>query len=291
LRGFEYSEEINNPPSDQDRVDWFLFDEQRGYCDYYSSSFVVLARSLGIPARMAAGYSAGEYVEEAGAYRQHEYDAHTWPEVFFPGHGWIEFEPTAGDAPLGRPRTMADLGDQVREPPLGRGDQFEDMLPDDEMGHAIEMPEGEAAATTSALMSREWLLGTAGLVALLAAALTMAFAAWQHPLRGLSAAESAFARMARVAKWLGIPLRDTDTPNEYGDRLAGAIPEGGVDIATIVDAYVSERFGKRESAGRAQRLAAAWGALRGTLPRAAGRLGLSRLRRAEPDSEHSAKAK
>ena len=61
-RTYPYTDAIDGPPPARDRVDWFLFDERQGYCDYFSSAFVVLARLAGIPARLAAGYSLGTYV-------------------------------------------------------------------------------------------------------------------------------------------------------------------------------------------------------------------------------------
>jgi len=278
LRGYEYSEEIDDPPSDRDRVDWFLFDERRGYCDYFSTAFVVMARSVGVPARLAAGYSAGEFVKEAGAYRQHEYDAHTWPEVFFPGLGWVEFEPTAADAPLSRPPTSADVpADVDRERP--RPDRpFDDMLPDDEVAQAIEMPEATTAPSGSSPFDWHLLLYALGLVVLSGAAFAATYAVWERPLRGLSPAEGAFARLARVAAWMGLRQHETDTPYEYGDRLAGAIPEGREDIATIVDAYVNERFGQRRTEHGEGRVSAAWQRIRRLLPSAAAQRALRRVR-------------
>jgi hypothetical protein len=61
-----------------------------------------MLRSLGIPARMAAGFAQGEYNSELGQYVVRERDAHTWVEVYFPGYGWVEFEPTSAQAPLNR---------------------------------------------------------------------------------------------------------------------------------------------------------------------------------------------
>lgn len=97
-----YDERIPQPPAGQDPVDWVLFDERRGYCNYYASAMVVMARSLGIPARMAAGFAQGTYDAAQNAYIVRERDAHTWVEVYFPGYGWVEFEPTAAQAPLDR---------------------------------------------------------------------------------------------------------------------------------------------------------------------------------------------
>ena len=96
-----YNETIPSPPADRDPIDWFLFEIRQGYCNYYASAMIMMLRSEGIPARMAAGFAQGEYRD--GAYLVKENDAHTWVEVYFPGYGWVEFEPTADELPLDRP--------------------------------------------------------------------------------------------------------------------------------------------------------------------------------------------
>jgi transglutaminase-like putative cysteine protease len=103
LRGaITYNESIPTPPSNQDPVDWVLFDYKEGYCNYYASAMIVMLRSLGIPARMAAGFAQGNFDASQNAYVVTERDAHTWVEVYFPNYGWIEFEPTSAQAPLER---------------------------------------------------------------------------------------------------------------------------------------------------------------------------------------------
>ncbi|TFJ92651.1 transglutaminase TgpA family protein [Lentibacillus salicampi] len=101
--GFTY--QINNVPvpgEDQDYVDQFLFDSQAGYCDNYSTSMVVMLRSLDIPARWAKGFTSGEVIENGDTtddYDRYEVtnaNAHSWVEVLFPGIGWVSFEPTQG---------------------------------------------------------------------------------------------------------------------------------------------------------------------------------------------------
>ena len=76
-------------------ADYFLFDLQRGYCDYYATTMVVLTRSVGIPARFVSGYSPGSYDAPNAKYIVRELNAHSWVEIYFPEIGWIEFEPTA----------------------------------------------------------------------------------------------------------------------------------------------------------------------------------------------------
>lgn len=96
LRTIPYSLDIPVPPKDKDIVSYFLFDLKKGYCDYYATSMVVLARAVGIPARIAIGYSSGSYDALRATYVISEEDAHSWAEIYFPDYGWVEFEPTAG---------------------------------------------------------------------------------------------------------------------------------------------------------------------------------------------------
>lgn len=88
------------PEEDQDYVDQFLFETQRGYCDNFSTSMVVMMRSVGIPARWVKGYTEGEYIDtlENGRrlYEVTNNNAHSWVEGYFPGVGWVPFEPTQG---------------------------------------------------------------------------------------------------------------------------------------------------------------------------------------------------
>jgi transglutaminase-like putative cysteine protease len=93
LRQYPYSLEVELPPAGRDPVDYFLFDLQAGYCDYYASAMVVMARSLGLPARLAGGYLAQPAVGGQQIIKQK--NAHSWAEVYFAGYGWLEFEPTA----------------------------------------------------------------------------------------------------------------------------------------------------------------------------------------------------
>jgi protein-glutamine gamma-glutamyltransferase len=93
-----YPYDLSIPPQQEnmDAVEYFLFEEQRGYCEQFGSSLAVMARSLGIPARVATGYTAGEYNPFTGLYEVKASDAHAWVEVYFPGYGWSTFDPTPG---------------------------------------------------------------------------------------------------------------------------------------------------------------------------------------------------
>jgi len=109
LRAYPYSLEVEQAPEGRDVTDYFLFDLREGYCDYYATAFVVMARAVGIPARLASGYVGGAYDYDAGAYVVRDLNGHSWPEVYFPGWGWIGFEPTGAQAVTELPEEMSLL--------------------------------------------------------------------------------------------------------------------------------------------------------------------------------------
>jgi hypothetical protein len=98
-----YANSVPVPPTGQDPVDWVLFDLKEGFCNYYATSAIILLRAMGIPARWAVGYAQGEYDAASQTYIVRQREAHSWPEVFFSGVGWVEFEPTTSQPDLVRP--------------------------------------------------------------------------------------------------------------------------------------------------------------------------------------------
>jgi protein-glutamine gamma-glutamyltransferase len=86
-----------------DPLAYFLFVRRAGNCEYFAAALTVMLRAEGIPARYVTGFLGGEYNDLAGDYIVRESDAHAWVEVYFPGYGWITFDPTPGgsDSPHG----------------------------------------------------------------------------------------------------------------------------------------------------------------------------------------------
>jgi hypothetical protein len=87
-----YTLDLVETPDGQEPVDFFLFDRKKGHCEYFASAFAVLARTLDIPTRNVNGFLGGEWNDYYVAVRAG--DAHAWAEVWFPGHGWVTFDPT-----------------------------------------------------------------------------------------------------------------------------------------------------------------------------------------------------
>jgi len=91
-----YRYDANAPavPGNEDVVCHFLLKSRRGYCDVSASAMVIMCRFVGIPARWVTGFDTGEFDPAEKAFRVRAKDSHAWAEVYFPGHGWIAFDPT-----------------------------------------------------------------------------------------------------------------------------------------------------------------------------------------------------
>ncbi|HVF52544.1 MAG TPA: transglutaminaseTgpA domain-containing protein [Actinomycetota bacterium] len=113
---FEYNIASPVPPPGDDAVDHFLFETDVGFCEQFASATTVMLRSLGIPARVAAGYTPGERSAFTGYYEVKASDAHSWIEVYFPELGWYEFDPT-----FAIPPSEVSVADMI---PLARAFRF-----------------------------------------------------------------------------------------------------------------------------------------------------------------------
>ena len=100
-----YSLEVERPAGDV--VDGFLFGMDRGYCVYFATAMAVLLRSVGVPARFANGYTPGEPVA-GDRFVVRGFDSHAWTEVYFPGVGWVPFDPTPAEPRRAAERSVLD---------------------------------------------------------------------------------------------------------------------------------------------------------------------------------------
>ncbi|WP_067725170.1 transglutaminase TgpA family protein [Oceanobacillus damuensis] len=145
------------PSANEDYVDQFLFDSQIGYCDNFSTSMVIMLRTLDIPARWAKGFTSGVVVDEDGSntiYQVTNANAHSWVEVYFPETGWVPFEPTKGFSNLSDFHVDVDSN-----PEEGEGDLLEAPEIETPEQPETDLPE-EAEADTAA--SEETAANTAG---------------------------------------------------------------------------------------------------------------------------------
>lgn len=90
---FAYTLTLTGKPGD-DPLAHFLFETRAGHCEYFASAMAIMLRTLGIPTREVNGFLPGEFNDLAGDYIVRASDAHSWVEVYFPGEGWMTFDPT-----------------------------------------------------------------------------------------------------------------------------------------------------------------------------------------------------
>lgn len=253
LRSYTYNDNIEAPPPDRDPVEYFLYDIREGYCDYYATSMVVMLRSLGIPARAVSGYAEGRYDEESRLYYITERDAHTWVEVYFPGYGWIEFEPTAGETQLNRPTgdegsetpLMPEDLDPSAQQPFNEDPLLDEQLPQDP---AAPLPDdGTFTLDDAAQAARQWWFWA--LVTPIVLGLGLWFI-YRTQVRGPSGFDPElppifYERLQRWADRLGINGPLSHTPYEQAQHLSRALPEGRAPITSITEQYVRYRFSRR----------------------------------------------
>ncbi len=199
LRQYPYSLDVELPPKDVDPVDFFLFDLQSGYCDYYASTMAVMARSLGLPARMAVGFLP-QPADENGIQTIYQINGHSWTEIYFPGYGWIEFEPTAAfPTPHDGPKSTYD--------PANPDVAFEPPFP--------ETPAIPPAESQESVWLRLW-QGWNRI--LLVVALAVGYWLWQRRQKQIAGRDSvvwAYGRLQHHADKLGHPARPSQTPDEF----------------------------------------------------------------------------
>ena len=133
------------PPPGRDPVDWFLFEHLEGSCGVFSTAFVVMARSIGIPARVASGWAISSSGNRQEVFTD---QAHQWAEVAFEGLGWVQFEPTA---PLGAPSRAAPPGEDApgtqQQEDDGATTQLDEPEAQQQGSEDTESPSAEEQAT------------------------------------------------------------------------------------------------------------------------------------------------
>lgn len=246
----EYSEDVDFPPEDRDVVDYVLFDSRAGYCEYYASAFIVMARSQGIPARMVTGFFPADRDADAGGFLYRERNAHAWPEVYLDGYGWVPFEPTAARSEISRdpaPPSDAVGGAPPTDPGVGAfGGElpFDEELLNDERG--LREGGGGAGAIVNQddpVTRAEWAL-RAGFLALMVATLVLIYL-WLRGMRGLTPAGQFYAKVVRGASWGGVRHAPAMTPHEYARALAKEVPGSRAPASFLADLYVRETYGQR----------------------------------------------
>jgi transglutaminase-like putative cysteine protease len=258
-----------SPDASRDAVDFFLFDQQNGhvgFCEHYATAMVEMARSLGIPARLAAGYAPGDRIQSPpGAldpsivWQVRRKNAHAWAELYFPGYGWQIFEATKTIDPVIRlpgrsPQDSGGGNGENRTPPpfdydLGGGKiqglESSNPLPGGvSPGDTDKTPGGEQPNVTGANV----------LILLLFIGGLLGFGLWRwrgvrRQLRFLAPGDRQWRRLTLAADRAGVAQRPSETIYEYAGWLEEQLPGRGPEIRTIADGKVWHSYSGRGISG------------------------------------------
>ena len=214
------------PQAGEDFVDHFLFEGKRGYCQHFASAMTVMCRCIGLPARMASGFTEGDYDVARDRYMVREKDMHTWPEVFLPDRGWIAFEPTPPeDERTKNPFAAAwksvtafatDSGDWMKAAFRRSGGLI--LL-------AVMCLAGAGSLASAGAHQRRW--------------------AVRCPDKRADARMRCVFAYRQMRRWLtrvGHPDARAVPPLEYAAQVAEGSPELGSDASGVTGAYVVARF-------------------------------------------------
>jgi transglutaminase-like putative cysteine protease len=266
---FTYATQVTPPDPGRDLVDSFLFSTRAGYCEYFASAMAVMARSIGLPARLAVGFAPGERLAQ-GIYQYRERNAHAWAEIYFPGYGWQIFEATKSIPPLTRVTGSSDTPDDVTAGPQGNpGNAF---LPGDPgvisaLPSFRPAPGGIAPGETPGQGQEDARSGNAIVIIVIVIAALIAIG-WRmrrtrRRWRFMTPGDRQWQRLTLAVDRAGVAQQPSETIYEYAHWLEGQLPQRRPDIRTIADAKVWEAYsGRSMSETMIERIERAWQKLR-----------------------------
>ena len=253
------TEDVPVPQQGEDYVDQFLFETQRGYCDNFSTSMIVLLRTLDIPARWVKGFTPGTLVdsnEDVNVYTVSNSNAHSWVEVYFPGEGWVAFEPTKGFSntyefeqeidneadPFEAPDTETDSEDESEE------DEEVEVEPEED---EIDQPSSLDNQTDNSSNVGYWvtaivLLLFAGILFFYRKSiLTLLVLKYYLSKEDDQVFEQAFKRLLWILKINGYKRDTTETLREYANRIDRELNSD--DMRVLTHAYERTLYSENPS--------------------------------------------
>ncbi|HEV2999521.1 MAG TPA: transglutaminase-like domain-containing protein, partial [Solirubrobacteraceae bacterium] len=208
-RGYRYTE---TPPRSALPLEDFLFRDRAGYCQQFSGAMALLLRMGGVPARVAAGFSPGTLDEDRREYVVRDFDAHSWVEAYFPGYGWIPFDPTPAVAPARAQLPALDGQAEAVDDEAGgaRGSRSSERAQDPRALGRGQAGDGSGTPLALTVLAVLAVLAAAGGLAYLVVA-----ARWRHRY----SAEVAAAELARALRRTGRAQRPDATLSQLERSL------------------------------------------------------------------------
>ena len=240
-----------------DALQSFLFDGKAGYCEYFATAMGDMLRAEGIPTRLVNGFGPGAYDSRVKQYVVKESDAHTWVESYFPGYGWIPFEPTPDGTYFPIPRALAP-NPCIRDQCATGSDSTDIAGGTAKNPRKIKDLGGDVPNQSGPLSGQGqipyWVLIPVLLLALVAGT-AFALSRYLRP----KTAELVWRRV-RLLSRLGVGEGPAgETPSELGRRLSVAYPEAAHPIRDLSESFAVAAYAPAEMARqRASEVVARW---------------------------------
>ena len=256
LRGSQLTYTLSPPLLGDHPVDEFLFDTRHGFCEHFSSAFVVMMRAAGVPSRVVTGYQGGTVNSFDGSMVVRQSDAHAWAEVWLAGRGWVRIDPTGLAAPsrierglssalqVGDPRPLLMRDGRAVEMLRAMRDRWE-ALSNAWNRHIVGFDQQQQLSLLSRLGLPRPDLRTLSLALAAAVLLLMAtLVAWAVIRRpGGDALDRVWQRFCSRLGRHGLARLPSEGPIDYADRVALALPAHAVAVREIAAAYARLRYG------------------------------------------------
>jgi transglutaminase-like putative cysteine protease len=264
LRSLEYDLNVDAAPQGRDFVDYFLNDLKRGYCVYSASAMTVMLREIHIPSRLIEGFAlpaSAQYTEDAGGKRIYAVlnsEAHAWVEAYFPGYGWVTFDPTprsdlpvidrSTPAPQANDATTGDNSAGQGSGSTDPNDPRQKLVPED----TGDLPTGGTGSAAADAVKRDWPWALIVLAAVGAALLT----AWRR-LQGQERIVAKESRQVVQEVWsktgslmdqFGAGPAPAQTALEYADALGRRWPSIKAEADEVAQEYTEARYAPPERA-------------------------------------------
>ncbi len=245
---FIYS--LSNPPvpPNIDAVAWLL-QRHQGYCTYYASAMTIMARMLGVPARIVNGFSQGHFDQERNVWDVYGSDAHSWVQVYFPGFGWINFDPTPGFSLKAQPTQQTGRTAVQTPPPTGptpittAGTYKPGNQP---TSISSSTGAGTDTASPGAVVGKNLLLAFSLLtllVSLIVFGMALVVSYRRTKLNiNTNLSSAIFWRICRYARLAGLPPQGWQTPYEYHRMLSQRFPQATASLRWVTELFVRERW-------------------------------------------------
>lgn len=284
---FKYNLDVPTLSQGGNQLRRFLLEVREGYCEQFAAAMAAMARVLGIPSRVAVGFTSG--VPEGDHWEVGSKDAHAWPELYFPGVGWVRFEPTPrGDGQVDVPSYSTAAG-RLTAPrttattPPGAGNATGTTASNgnarleaqnNDVNSQLGTPEsGREKATRRGIVALVVLLVLVALVPVTKLGRTV-LARRRAGRRPRDAVAEAYDELTGWAGDAGIGRRGAETPSAYALRMVGEFQDDARPLGDLTRLYVTAEYApaepERGEAAEARKLA------RAARSRLAGRLGWRR---------------